>query len=118
MFQGLRRFAFWLTLVPLSFVLIVLALANRQPVLLAFNPFSMFGSTAGTEMPLFLALFAFFILGACCGSVLTWNSQRPWRHAVKRQAKEIEALRDEITLLKHGPREDVTKPDWQILPPL
>lgn len=114
----IKRFAFWLILVPISLIFIAFALTNRQPVILSLNPFAVLDSTAGAEMPLFFAVFIFFLFGALVGAFITWNTQRPWRNAVKRQTKEIEALRNEINILKNGAVEKPLKLDWQILPPL
>ncbi len=118
MLQGLQRFATWIVLAPVFLFLIAFALANRQNIGLYLNPLSAFDTSGGIEMPLFFALFAFFVFGAVTGSFVTWNSQRPWRNTVKRQAKEIEALRGEINVFKNGPVPEPVRPDWQILPPL
>ena len=61
----LRRIAGWIVLVPLSLVLILFALANRQLTIVNFNPFVSPESLAapGVGMPLFLVIFAVLLIG-------------------------------------------------------
>ncbi|MES2907185.1 MAG: lipopolysaccharide assembly protein LapA domain-containing protein [Pseudomonadota bacterium] len=114
--ETFRRLAFWFILIPVSVLLIAFALANRQRVLLSLNPFSS-ADAQSPQMPLFLVCVIFFLGGALLGGLITWNAQRGWRTTVRRQTREIDALRDEIVTLKRG-ASPVPKPDWQILPPL
>jgi uncharacterized integral membrane protein len=109
---AIRRFAFWIVLIPVSLLLIAFALANRSRVFLSLLPFD-----GGIELPLFLIFFLSLLAGCLLGGFMTWNSQRPWRQLARRQAREIDELRGDIDILKAGapvpPRQD-----WQILPPL
>jgi uncharacterized integral membrane protein len=111
MAEGLRRFAFWIILTPAALLLIAFALANRQRVFLSLAPFG------GIELPLFLIFFLSVLVGALIGGCIVWNTQRPWRQLARRQAAEIDELREENGQLKAGTALQPPRQDWQILPP-
>ncbi|MEX0599258.1 MAG: hypothetical protein WD205_01365, partial [Rhodothermales bacterium] len=61
----IKRIVGWFVLVPLCAVLIVFALANRQLVVVNFNPFIPPQDLAapGFGVPLFLVIFAVLLAG-------------------------------------------------------
>ena len=69
----LRRIVGWVVLVPLCLVLIVFALANRQLVVVNFNPLvpSEALTTPGVGVPLFLVMFAVLLFGVLLGGIAT-----------------------------------------------
>ena len=73
----LRRIVGWVVLVPLCLVLVVFALANRQLVVVNFNPFvpSEALTTPGVGVPLFLVLFTVLLFGVVLGGIATWFAQ-------------------------------------------
>ena len=73
----LRRIVGWVVLVPLCLVLIVFALANRQLVVVNFNPLvpSEALTTPGVGVPLFLVLFTVLLFGVVLGGV-SWPFER------------------------------------------
>ena len=98
----LRRIVGWVVLVPLCLVMIVFALANRQLVVVNFNPLvpSEALTTPGIGVPLFLVLFAVLLFGVVLGGVATWFAQgqhrrdeRSWRRETERLNREVEVLR-------------------------
>src|SRR5689334_16189671 len=98
----MRRIVGWIVLVPLSLVLIVFALANRQLVIVNFNPFvpSDALATPGVGVPFFLVLFGVLLLGVVLGGIATWFAQashrrdeRAWRREAERLNREVEAIR-------------------------
>jgi len=98
----LRRIVGWVVLVPLCIVLIVFALANRQLVVVNFNPFvpSEALSTPGVGVPFFLVLFTVLLLGVVLGGIATWFAQshhrrdeRSYRRETERLAREVDAMR-------------------------
>jgi uncharacterized integral membrane protein len=112
MAETVRRFAYWIILIPAAVFLIAFALANRQRVFLSL-PFD-----GGVDLPLFLIFFLSVLFGALLGGFITWNTQRPWRTLSRRQVKEIDELRDELNALKSISHDQRPRQDWQILPPL
>ena len=97
-----RRIVGWVVLVPLSVVLIVFALANRQLTVVNFNPLISPAelSAPGVGVPLFLVLFGVLLLGVVMGGVATWFAQgtlrrdkRQWQRQADRLARELDAAR-------------------------
>ena len=90
----IKRLTGWLILAPLSLLLIVFALANRQLVELRFVPFSTTSPlVAPLEVPMFVVIYVILLLGVILGGVATWFTQgrqrrekRQWR----REAKKLE----------------------------
>ena len=98
----LRRIAGWVVLVPLSLVLIVFALANRQLTVVNFNPLVSPSALAspGLGVPLFLVIFAFLLLGVVLGGVAAWlaagrvrREKRQWQRESERLGRELDNLR-------------------------
>ncbi|QLF69190.1 DUF1049 domain-containing protein [Peteryoungia desertarenae] len=73
--------------VPLGLVLIVLAVANRQDVTLALNPFNPADQMLSVSAPLFVMLILSVILGLLLGFVIAWISQSKHRKRARREAK-------------------------------
>lgn len=97
-----KRIVGWFVLVPLCAALIVFALANRQLVVVNFNPFIPPEALTmpGFGVPLFLVIFMVLLVGVLLGGVATWFAQgrvrqerRHWRRETEHLTREIETLR-------------------------
>ena len=101
----LRRIVGWVVLVPLCLVLIVFALANRQLVVVNFNPLvpSEALSTPGVGVPLFLVLFTVLLFGVVLGGVATWFAQAPHRRDERAYRRETERLNREVDAMRRSP---------------
>ena len=101
----LRRIVGWVVLVPLCIVLIVFALANRQLVVVNFNPFvpSEALSTPGVGVPFFLVLFTVLLLGVVLGGVATWFAQSHHRRDERSFRRETERLSREVDSMRRSP---------------
>ncbi|MDR6756958.1 putative integral membrane protein [Mycoplana sp. BE70] len=75
-------------LAPIAIVLIVLSVANRQPVRLALNPFRPEDSVLSMTAPFFVYLFLALILGAILGAAATWIGQHKYRKRARIEASE------------------------------
>jgi uncharacterized integral membrane protein len=98
----LNKIVGWLVLVPLCLVLIVFALANRQFVIVNFNPFVPVEqlATPGYGVPLFVVLYVVLLVGVLLGGIATWFAQgqhrqreRHWRREAHMLNSELESLR-------------------------
>src|ERR1700749_1946861 len=98
----IRRIVGWVVLVPLCLVLVVFALANRQLVVVNFNPLvpSEALTTPGVGVPLFLVLFTVLLVGVVLGGIATWFAQgrprreeRNWRRETERMSREVDPIR-------------------------
>ena len=74
--------------VPLGIILIVLAVANRQMVTLALNPFRPEDSVLAVSAPFFLFLFLALLFGMLVGAAVTWWSQGRHRKQARVEARE------------------------------
>ena len=84
----LRKALNLIILLPLAVVLILLSVANRQLVTLAFNPFRPEDSVLALQAPFFVFLFLAVMIGIVLGSAATWFAQAKYR-------KRARTLRDE-----------------------
>lgn len=95
----------WFVLVPLCAVLIVFALANRQPVTVNFNPFTAPSGTADPALgvPLFLVIFGVLLVGVILGGIATWFAQGQHRRDERLFRRENERLHRELDAAHRAP---------------
>ncbi len=74
---------------PIAIILIVLSVANRHTVTMAFNPFEPDDSLLSVSAPFFLYLFGAMIVGMIVGSLATWWSQGKHRKKARESAREV-----------------------------
>lgn len=84
----LKRILTLVIFVPLGILLVVLAVANRQMVTLALNPFRPEDSVLSLSAPFFLFLFLAVLFGMAIGSAVTWWSQGRYRRQARIEARE------------------------------
>ena len=84
----MKRIVYFLLLLPLGVVLIVLSVANRQPVTLRLDPFNDVDPALSVSLPFFGFLFAALLVGMIVGAVATWFGQGRHRKAAKRERAE------------------------------
>jgi uncharacterized integral membrane protein len=113
----IRRIVGWVVLVPLCLVLIVFALANRQLVVVNFNPLvpSEALTTPGVGVPMFLVLFTVLLFGVVIGGVATWFAQGHHRRDERTYRRESERLSREVDAMRRSPTalptvDDLAKP--------
>jgi uncharacterized membrane protein YidH (DUF202 family) len=97
-----KKIVGWLVLVPLSIALIAFALANRQFVIVNFNPFAPVEqlATPGYGVPLFVVLYVVLLIGVLLGGVATWFAQGPHRQRERHWRREAHALTNELEALR------------------
>lgn len=100
-----KRIVGWFILVPLCAVLIVFALANRQLVVVNFNPFTTSAdpSMPGVGMPLFIVIFGVLLVGVLLGGVATWFTQGQHRRDERSFRRENERLHRELEAAHRAP---------------
>lgn len=90
----MTRFLSILIGLPVSILIIALAVANRREVLVSLDPFSPSAPVLSVTMPLYGVIFGALILGVVLGGGVTWLRQgrfrREARHA-RREAKKAGA---------------------------
>ena len=96
----IRRILKLIIMIPAAAVLVALAVANRHPVTVSFDPFDPFDSDLAVAAPLYLVGFAVLIAGVVLGGVAAWLKQGKWRRTGNRLAAEIGVVRTELEHLK------------------
>src|SRR5919201_505952 len=77
----IRRIAAALILVPLAIILVSLAVANRQSVVVSFDPFDPAHPALTRALPLYLLMLVILIGGVLLGGSAGWVRQGKWRRA-------------------------------------
>jgi hypothetical protein len=113
----MRRFVTLFLVLPLTIVVVVLSVANRNSVTFSLDPI---GATPALSLtaPLYFFLFAALAIGILFGGIATWIGQKKWRQAARseranaaRHRQEVERLRKPAaasTSIVLGPRHDAT----------
>ena len=66
-------------LVPLALLIIIFAVANRQPVTVSFDPFGAGDPALSATLPLYILIFILVILGVIVGGLAAWLRVPPER---------------------------------------
>jgi uncharacterized integral membrane protein len=96
----MRRFLRWLVLIPLGLVLLLFAVANREPARLVLDPLPGESSDFQITAPLFLILFFAAGLGVLAGGFAAWLSQGRHRRAARQARSDVARLREEAENLR------------------
>jgi uncharacterized integral membrane protein len=99
----LRRIVTALILVPLAIIVISLAVANRQSVVVSFDPFDQTHPALTRALPLYLLMLVLLIGGVVLGGIAAWVRQAKWRRAARRADAQARELRAEVERLKRRP---------------
>ena len=105
------RYLRYLVLAAIALCLIVLALANRETVVLRVLPEGLAGEiglpvlASSIEMPLFLVIFIGIALGVMLGFVWEWAREFKIRANVNRKTREVGQLKREVRRLKEQKNE-------------
>jgi uncharacterized integral membrane protein len=97
-----RGFIKALILVPVSLIVVLLAIANRSPVALSLDPFSRTAPAFSVSVPLFAALLGAVMIGVVIGGVASWMAQGKHRQAGRRHRRDAERLAAETQRLKNA----------------
>lgn len=93
------RFLKGLVLLPIAVVVILLAVANRGPVSLSFDPFSEVPAITAT-LPLYAVLFGAVALGIVVGGIFTWLGQGRARRTARSRGRTVRRLEEETARLR------------------
>ena len=96
----IRRIVTALILVPLALLVISLAVANRQSVIVSFDPFDPAHPALTRALPLYLLMLLLVIGGVLVGGCAAWLRQGKWRRAARLAEGQARELRTEIDRLR------------------
>ena len=107
-----RKIVTALILVPLAVIVIALAVANRQPVVVSFDPFDQLHPAMARALPLYQLMLLLLIAGVVVGGVAAWVRQGKWRRAARLADAHARDLRAEVDRLRRrlGPAEVAAAP--------
>jgi uncharacterized integral membrane protein len=97
----IRKFGKALFLVPLAVIIILFAVANRETVVVSFDPFDAIQPAYAAHLPLFLLILVLVIIGVIIGGTAAWLRQHKWRRAARRLEAENRRLRAELYDTRH-----------------
>jgi hypothetical protein len=95
----IRKIVIALILVPIAIVFVTFAVANRQTVVVSFDPFDQAHPAFALALPLFELLLAAVIGGVVVGGIAAWIRQGKWRRAARlaqARARELDAELDQL----------------------
>lgn len=95
----LRKLVIWFVVVPIAIIILMFALANREPVTVSFDPFSTTSPAASLTLPLFVVIFILLIVGVVIGGAAAWLRQGKYRRSTRLLEGDIAALRREVEVL-------------------
>ncbi len=96
----IRKVVSALILVPLAIMFVVFAVANRQTVVVSFDPFDQVQPMLALGMPLFALILVLALGGVVVGGVAAWLGQGKWRWRARHFEAELRTLRGELDALR------------------
>jgi hypothetical protein len=96
----IRRFLRTLVMIPAAVVLGLLAMANRQPVTVSFDPFDALDTEFTVTVPLYVLGFTILIAGVALGGFAAWLRQGRRRRLGSRLAAENLVIRSELAAMR------------------
>ena len=96
-----RKIVTFVIVVPLAVVIIAFAVANRELVMVSFDPFTNVNPAYAATLPLFILIFVLVILGVIVGGIAAWLGQAHWRRAARQGDAENRLLRQELGALRN-----------------
>lgn len=94
------RFLKSLLLLPVAAVVILLAVANRAPVQLSFDPVNVDAPAFSVSLPLYAILFGAVALGIVVGGIFTWLGQGRARASARHHRREASRYEREVNRLR------------------
>jgi hypothetical protein len=103
----IRKIITALILVPLAIAVVMFAVANRQTVVVSFDPFDQLHPAYVLPLPLYQLILVLVIGGVVVGGAAAWLRQSKWRRAARLADAQARELRMEVDRLKRrlGPSE-------------
>lgn len=86
----------WIKLLPFVALAAVLAIANRQEVILNFDPFHQDDPFFAFRMPLFFVIFGSILAGMLIGGAADWLAQGRYRRQARQEHRQVRKLEKEI----------------------
>ena len=96
----IRKVVSRLILVPFGIMFVVFAVANRQTVVISFDPFDQVHPMLAVGLPLFALILFLVVGGVVLGGAAAWLGQGKWRWRARHFEAEVRSLRGELDALR------------------
>jgi uncharacterized integral membrane protein len=96
----IHKFLRTLVMIPAAVVLGLLAMANRQPVTVSFDPFDALDTEFTITVPLYVLGFTILVAGVVVGGFAAWLRQGRRRRLGSRLAAENVVIRSELAAVR------------------
>lgn len=106
----LKRIFNWIVGLPVTIAAVAFAVANRQWVVVSFDPFSRDAPFASIGMPQWVLFFCGIFAGLIAGWVAAWFAHGKWRRAAREARIELARAQNEHELLKREVRSQAVVP--------
>jgi uncharacterized membrane protein YidH (DUF202 family) len=104
----MRKLVAALILIPLGIVIVAFAVANREIITVAFDPFDTANPAFALKAPLYALIFVLVGLGVLVGGIAAWLKQHKWRARARRAEAEARDLRSRLDATE--PRRTIPAP--------
>jgi len=101
----MRRFFAIAVLAPLTVIIVIFAVANREIVTISLDPLNSIHPALAVKLPLFVLMFILVAFGVVVGGFAAWLRQGVWRTRARRAEAEARDLR--VRLDAEQPRGNV-----------
>jgi uncharacterized integral membrane protein len=106
----LRKLITALILMPLAILIAAFAVANRESVVVSFDPFDAAHPAFALPVPLFALLLAAIVVGVVIGGIAAWMRQSKWRRTARLAQGQARALHAELEQLRERTATPVAPP--------
>ena len=96
----IRKVVSGLILFPFGLMFVIFAVANRQTVVISFDPFDQAHPMLAVGLPLFALILVLVMGGVILGGVAAWLGQGKWRWRARHFEAEVRTLRGELDALR------------------
>jgi len=96
----IRKVVSGLILVPFGVMFVIFAVANRQTVVISFDPFDQAHPMLAVGLPLFALILVLVMGGVILGGAAAWLGQGKWRWRARHFEAEVRTLRGELDALR------------------
>jgi uncharacterized membrane protein (DUF106 family) len=96
----LRKIVAIVVLVPLVVLIVAFAIANRQTVVVSFDPFSSAEPAYAARLPLYALILIVLIAGVIIGGFAAWLRQASWRRLARELDSDVRALHQELEAMR------------------
>lgn len=97
-----RKILTAVVVLPVAALLVIFAVANRDPVILSLDPFSPGTPAWSIQLPLYIVILLAVAVGVVIGGIADWLSQARYRREARLGRSEVRRLEQEAAALRRA----------------